>query len=128
MAAAALTEVRAFHGFLVAWFTGAAEPGALTPRLARFDPAFRYITPDGADRALDELRTDLAGAHGRRPDMRIRIEALSVRWQRADAALVTYEEHQSRGGGASARLSSALFVAGGGAPARWYHLHEVWLA
>lgn len=127
----ARAEILDFHEFLTRWMTGRAprDLAAVDARLRSFDGDFRYVTPAGERRSLDDLRHWFAEGHGDRPELEIRIEGLELRREGPDSALWTYEEHQLAGEERSARLSSVLFLDRPEAPSgvAWFHLHEVWL-
>jgi hypothetical protein len=117
-------EVRGLHAFFERWFAGTAEPAELE-RLDVLDDSFRMVGPDGRLQTIDEIRSAIADAHGRRP---MCIEIRNV-WVHPFAPVGMYEEWQTTDGEVTGRSSSAVMVNDRSAPngLRWIHLHETWL-
>jgi hypothetical protein len=117
-------EVRDLHAFFERWFAGTAESGELE-RLDVLDDSFHMIGPDGRQQTVDEVRSAIEDAHGRRP---MQIEIRNVRVH-PTAPVGTYEEWQTSDGVVTGRTSSAVMAVDPSAPngLRWVHLHETWL-
>lgn len=121
-------EIEDVHRFFVDWFAGTIGDDAVGPFLARIDPAFFYVTPDGQRLTYDDLAAMLHGTHGTNPDFRIRVRDVEIRHETPDAVLVTYTEWQT-GARASAadnaRVTTVQLTRD--QPFRWRHIHETWL-
>ncbi len=117
-------EVRELHAFFERWFAGTAEPAELE-RLDVLDDSFRMVGPGGQVRTVEEVRSAIEDAHGRRS---IKIEIRNVRVH-PSAPVGMYEEWQTTGGEVTGRSSSAVMEADELAPngLRWMHLHETGL-
>ncbi|MCW4115219.1 hypothetical protein NPA31_009640 [Aurantimonas sp. MSK8Z-1] len=124
----AIEEVRLCHAFFEDRFAGRADPDATALRLAAFSPEFRRIAPDGGVVAYADLRAFLEtrSAEEAGTGLAIRIEETAVVWENADAALVSYVEHQTSRSATSRRHATALFTAAPHSPAgvQWRHLQE----
>lgn len=130
IAHAARTEVIERHAFFVDWFTGRADEAAMDASARVFPAEMRMIGPDGSISEGVAVAAMIRGARGGRPaDFAIRVEVHEARALAPDLALVLYDEHQSVGGTASARRSSALFRAAPDAPngVAWLLVHETWI-
>jgi len=117
-------EVRELHAFFARWFAGTAESGELE-RLDVLDESFRMIGPDGRQQTVDEVRSAIEDAHGRR-SMQIEIRNVRVH---PTALVGSYEEWQTSDGVVTGRISSAVMAADPSTPngLRWMQLHETWL-
>lgn len=117
-------EVRELHAFFERWFVGTAERDEFE-RLDVLDDSFRMIGPDGQTRSVEEIRSSIEDARGRRP---MRIEIRNV-WVHPSAPIGMYEEWQTMDGEVTGRSSSAVMSIDPSAPngLRWIHLHETWL-
>ncbi len=118
------TEVRDLHAFFERWFAGTAEPSELE-RLDVLDETFQMIGPDGHLHAVDQVRSTIEDAYGRRT-LQIAIRNVSVH---PVAPVGMYEEWQTIDGRKTGRISSAVMMSDPSAPngLRWMHLQETWL-
>jgi uncharacterized protein (TIGR02246 family) len=126
----ARAEVVNRHHFFVEWFTGRAPEAAMLASARAFAPDMRMIEPDGGMIGVEDIRSMVEGARGKRPaDFEIRVELIEARRIGEDAALVIYDEHQVIDGQKTARRSSAVFSADASAPEGvvWRHLQETWI-
>ncbi len=125
----ARAEVIDRHADFVAMGRGtAAFDRALFERA--FDEGFGLVSPDGSVMARAEILAHVEGlARLGDPAFEIGISDVVEVWRDEGAVLVSYVESQMRGGRASRRRSTALFVEDDAAPHRvaWRHLHETWM-
>lgn len=133
-----IAEIHGLHVFFVDWLSGAlANTGREFDRCAgALAEGFVLIGPHGQATTRETLLGRLEGAHGMHagadPPFAIRIGNPRLLRQWPDHALLTYQEWQdgARGTkGTTGRISTALFVRDGSAPAgaAWLHLHETWI-
>jgi len=118
-------EVRQLHAFFERWFAGTAYPTELE-RLDVLDGSFQMIGPDGRLQNVDEVRSAIEHAYGRRSML---IEIRNVRVH-PTAPVGMYEEWQTIDGEVTGRISSAVMANDPSAPngLRWMHLQETWLS
>ena len=126
-------EIIELHQFFVAWFGGKIPNDEAT--FARFEQAmgeeFGIIGPNGRLTERTPLIHSLRQGYGSwqdKPDSKIWIENVSLRWETENFALLTYEEWQTYDGQTTSRLSSALFQRAPNCPngVEWQHLQETW--
>ncbi|MGE8364663.1 hypothetical protein [Cupriavidus sp.] len=127
LAALCLREVADTHTLIEEWLSNAECPDPVLDKLLqRFEPGFSMISPNGTrleERGFPSLFTRLRGA---RAGLRIDIDELTLVYEDAGSATVTYRETQTWNEGASERRATALFVLAGDARVAWRHLHETW--
>jgi len=99
------TEVRDLHAFFERWFAGTAEPSELE-RLDVLDESFQMIGPDGHLHAVDQVRSTIEDAYGRRT-LQIAIRNVSVH---PVAPVGMYEEWHAPSGDLAPRRSSVTIV------------------
>jgi len=122
-------EVIDAHVDIEQWLSGRAEPGRLAVLLARFSPHFSMVTLPGA--VLDRAGVDalFSSGHGRRPGLRIEIDALQEIAAWPGGAVVGYREIQADGAGSrTVRRSTVVFERDGAGCIAWRHLHETAVA
>ena len=127
------SEVHELHRFFQDWFNAELPDDAAS--FARFEQVlaagFEIIGPGGQLVTRSSVLQAVRGGHGQAPDGSFRIEIQNVRSRTVGEGMVivTYEEHQTRGGITRAWLSSALFRARGGLPngVEWVHVQETYL-
>jgi len=124
-------EVIDLHRFFVGWLGGdLPDDEESFDRVRRvLADGFAIVTPDGQRSERLTLLEGLRAARGRRPGLRIWIEAFQGREISDGLFLATYEEWQQESSAPHGRLSSALFRRASGAPqgVDWLHVHETWL-
>jgi hypothetical protein len=121
-------EVEGLHAFFESWFTG--RGGGMDRARRALGPAFEMVTPAGELRPREAVLSGIEGAKGSHdPAFAIEIRNVDVVDRTGDRCLLRYEEHQSGGGGDTARVSTALFGPDDDAPegVQWIHLQETWL-
>ena len=87
--------------------------------------SFVMIGPDGRTSNVQQVRSFVEAAYGRRPtEFRIRNVAVRPR-----TSVCTYEEWQIADGITTGRISTAVMMPEPAMPngLRWMHLHETWL-
>lgn len=122
-------EVVDAHVDIEQWLSGRAGPARLGALLARFSPHFSMVTLPGAacDRAA--LDTLFSQGHGKRPGLRIEIDALSEIAAWPGGAVVAYRETQTDGAGCrTVRRATVVFERDGAGRIAWRHLHETAVA
>jgi len=123
-------EVAELHGFFADWFNGTApDTDAAFSRFAvALAPGFTMVVPGGGTVTRNDVLEAVRTAHGSGTTT-IWIKNHVHRWSSADAALVGYEEWQTRDNATRGRASTALFVADPAGPngVQWVHVHETWL-
>lgn len=129
-------EIKELHEFFVAWFGGRianTDEAYRDGLVARCDPGFMLVSPDGSALELDALARALRDSHGSNPQFRIQVRNPRVRYELGDVVVVTYEEWQRNAlqstPADNGRLSTAVFRKHAGAPngVLWLHVHETWL-
>ena len=131
-------EIVGLHRFFEGWFNGRLP--ATDEAFFRFESAlgdgFEMVTPTGVVRDRAGVLAAVRGAHPGRavgegePNLSISIRNVRILRAWVGHVLVTYEEHQTRGGEAlPTRISTALLDAHDAGPngLRWIHLHETWI-
>jgi len=125
------TEIRELHRFFEDWFGGRLprEEEAFARLRAALAAGFMIVTPDGRRTEREALLAGLERAHGSQAELSIAVERVECRAVVGDACLMLYEERQSRGNEANARLSAAWFRRAPDASngVAWLHVHEVGL-
>lgn len=132
LASLVLAEIAERHAFFERWFNGLGPDDALHRSLARFDPAFRRVDPDGREAGFEALAASLAASRGSRASdpVSIAVEDLAVLWETRDAVLAAYVEAQGPAAASERhrRRSCALFVVpAGGSPPLWRHVQETFI-
>ena len=124
-------EVQELHDFFQEWLEGSLP--ATDAVFARFTEAtaagFTLIGPDGSVAGRDETGAWIRAAHGTRRGFKLWTDEHTLRAAGEDWGLCTYREWQTRDGVTTVRISTALLVADGKAPAglSWMHVHETWM-
>lgn len=120
-------EVIRLHDFLQSWFCG--DRGS---SIAEFSDAlahdFRIISPDGTTNTRDEVVSMVELTRNSGP---VEISIVSPQVLLEGAVTVgTYEEHQTKNGCTTKRISTAVLTPALDAPGGWlWHLvHETWLS
>lgn len=126
-------EIENLHVFFEDWLGGNLPCAKMSfERLERaLAPSFVIITPEGTVCARAPLIDSLYKGHGSRRGLRIRIKHPTLRFEKSDLTVATYEEWQEHAETTTARLSTVVFQKNtGGAYSdalRWLHVHETWL-
>ncbi|UOM37280.1 DUF4440 domain-containing protein [Acuticoccus sp. I52.16.1] len=127
LAARAAAEVVAIHEAFADLLTGRTGADALPAIMARMTDDFTRVAPDGAVQDRAAVAAMLAGAAGTLPQtFTITCTIEEARDLRPAVALVRYREDQASPAGATARRSTAVFVAGADGPL-WAALQETWI-
>lgn len=112
-----------------AWYTGAAEGGALERLMARFSPQFSMTLPTGGTLDFATLRGIFAQHGGHRPGFAIQITDQAVVADYPRGAVVTYRERQlDEGVTLTLRRSTAVFEVDAGGNVLCRHLQETFCA
>lgn len=130
LALAAQREIVERHVFFERWFAGCLGEVDYRAAISAFDSGFARIDPAGGVQDLAGLDAMLRGARGRFPsDFSIVIDTLAPLWEREDAVLMTYLEHQRHEGRATSRRAAALFLKDADAPhgVAWRFVQETWI-
>jgi hypothetical protein len=130
LALAAAREVVDRHVFFERWFAGCLGEVDYRAAMTAFDAGFARIDPAGAMQDRAGLDVMLRGARGRFPsDFSISVDAIATLWEREDAVLMSYLEHQRHEGRATSRRAAALFLKDAGAPhgVAWRFVQETWI-
>lgn len=130
LAGNAAREVEERHAFFVEWFTGRAPREAMARSARAFAPDMRMIGPDGSVADAAAIVAMLQGARGSRgAAFAIRCEIRETAALAEGLVRLTYDEHQTADGEASARRSTAIFSAEPSAPCGvvWRFLQETWI-
>ena len=124
-------EVEALHEFFVGWYAGQLDRDAFDRMADAIAPGFEMVTPDGDRLDREAVLAMVREAHGRDDpgSFEIEIRNVTVRERMGDHVLVRYEEWQTKPGGDTGRLSTALFREEPSAPGEfhWLDLHETWI-
>ena len=127
LAALCLREVADTHTLIEQWLSDAECPETvLDTLLQRFEPGFSMISPTGTRLEECGFPSLFARLRGARAGLRIDIDELTLVYEDARSATVTYRETQTWNAGVSERRATALFVLAGDARVAWRHLHETW--
>lgn len=127
LAALCLREVAHTHTLIEQWLSSAECPNTvLDALLQRFEPGFSMISPSGTRLEDGGFPSVFSRLRGARAGLRIEIDELTLVYEDAGSAMVTYRETQAWHEGASERRATALFVLAGDAHVAWRHLHETW--
>lgn len=123
-------EIVGLHGFFQDWYRGLGD----VERFERFDRSlaadFVIIMPDGRVLSRSTIIEAVRSQRGSDPQARLEIRNVSLRQERGNTLVATYEEWQGRGGQpAEGRLSTVVFAADpdAGNGLIWLHVHETWL-
>lgn len=122
-------EIRELHAFFQAWYQGAiANSDDSFRRLEGvLAPAFTLITSDGYTFARDQVLALLRNEYGAKPDIKMWVDNVRLRYAAGDVILATYEEHGTTTDGKRATLITAVLCKN---PEQrngleWVHIHEV---
>jgi hypothetical protein len=122
-------EIRELHTFFEAWYQGAiANSDDAFQRLEGvLAPAFTLITSDGYTFTRDQVLALLRDEYGARPDIKMWVDNVRLRYTAGDVILATYEEHGTTADGERATLITALLCQRPERPngLEWIHIHEV---
>jgi hypothetical protein len=121
--AAAIAEIEELHVTFERWFSG--ETDSLERVEDVLSDGFTMVSPGGETVGRADLIAGLEKAHGVAP-LSIEIRNPVVRWEGADALLVSYEEWQKTFDESNGRQSTVLFERNPSAPngLTWVHVHE----
>ncbi|MGF6243024.1 MULTISPECIES: DUF4440 domain-containing protein [Paraburkholderia] len=118
-------EIQAVNAEVEAWYSGAAQAGALDRLMAHFAPHFSMILPNGGTLDWPTLREIFAQHGGQRPDFAIQITDSTIVTQYPGGAVVTYHERQSDGEARrNLRRSTAVLEMDAHGKVQWRHLQE----
>ena len=125
-------EVVELHEFFQQWFAGVLpQTDEAFDRFASvMADEFHIVSPVGRIMQRDTILEAVRAAHGSGGGgVKIWIKNHTHRLTIGDAALVTYEEWQTKGDETRGRLSSALLRVKAGLlnDLQWLHVHETWL-
>jgi len=123
-------EIESLHDFFVGWFTGRLGKSAFETGLrCRLSEDFVLIPPGGQRLSLNQLSSNLQGAHGSNPDFKIEIREVQILRVFDGHVLATYEEWQRNALASepadNGRVSTVLFR--NEKSLTWLHVHETWL-
>ena len=92
-------------------------------------PNFRLISPDGINHHLGPLMIQIKNSHGSRPDIKIEIKNIVLRFWEHDHILAIYEEWQTENEQTKGRISTVIFRQKEENPngLEWVQVHETWL-
>ncbi len=123
--AAAIAEIEELHVAFERWFSGETDSLERVEEVLSDD--FTMVPPGGQTVERADLIAGLKKAHGVAP-LSIEIRKPVVRWEGADALLVSYEEWQKTPGESNGRQSIVLFERNPSAPngLTWVHVQETW--
>jgi hypothetical protein len=118
-------EIQAVNAEVEAWYSGAAQAGALDQLMAHFSPQFSMILPNGGTLDWPRLREIFAQHGGQRPSFKIQITDSTIVTQYPGGAVVTYNERQSDGEHSlNLRRSTAVLEIDAHGKVQWRHLQE----
>ena len=118
-------EIQAVNAEVEAWYSGAAQAGALDHLMAHFSPQFSMILPNGGTLDWPTLRAIFALHGGQRPSFKIQITDSTIVTQYPGGAVVRYIERQSDGEhGCNVRRSTAVLEMDAHGKVQWRHLQE----
>lgn len=124
-------EITELHEFFAGWLGGTlSESDAAFRRLERaLGDGFVLVSPSGAEIGRTRLLTNLRGAHGSRPGIRIWVEGASLLVDEPPLLVARYEEYQESDQKVTRRISTAVFRRSADAPngVQWLRVHETWL-
>lgn len=125
MHASVTAEIVALHAEYERWFRGASDDCARIEASLAED--FSFVSPQGDRVPPAELRENLRGGRGARPDIRIRIEKV-VSFLEGETAIATYEEWHTHADYETTRQCTAVLIRHPSAPGGWLwrHVHETW--
>lgn len=122
-------EIRELHAFFEAWYQGAIAGSDNTfQRVEKvLAPEFTLITSGGYTFEREQVLALLRGEYAAKPDIRLWIDNVRLRYTAGDIILVTYEEHGETTDGKRSTLITAVLHK---SPAQcngleWIHIHEV---
>ena len=122
-------EIRELHAFFEAWYQGAiANSDDAFRRLEHvLAPAFTLITSDGYTFTRDQVLSLLRNEYATKPDIKMWVDNVRLRYTADDVILTTYEEHGTTADGERSTLITALLCRHPERPngLEWIHIHEV---